>query len=97
MFLLQLSEEVLEVWSTEVRDGAQASEETAAGNLLEVALADVLQNKQKHCKCRINVTKIDEREVVSRSLHRFMTTDFNVIVLTSMVVLTSNFSLYCVM
>lgn len=42
---LQHLEELLELGSSEVSDGAQASEETALGYLLEVPLTDVLQSK----------------------------------------------------
>ena len=43
VFLLYLVQEVVEVGSTEVRDGTQASKQTSTRQLLEVALTNVLQ------------------------------------------------------
>lgn len=40
---LQAVKELVEVWSTKVGDSTQAGEETAARNLLEVPLTDVLE------------------------------------------------------
>ena len=46
VLLLKLQEEVVEVGSAKMGDGAEAGEETAAGDLLEVSLADVLKQKR---------------------------------------------------
>jgi len=43
VFLLEVVKELVEVWTTEVGDGTQSSEQTLATQPLEVTLADVLE------------------------------------------------------
>ena len=45
VFLLEVVKELVEVWTPKVGDGTQSSEQTLARQPLEVALADVLENK----------------------------------------------------
>ncbi len=47
VFLLEVVKEGLEVGTTEVGGGAKASEQAAAGDLLEVPLTDVLHSEGK--------------------------------------------------
>ena len=46
VLFLKVVEELVEVWTPEVGDGSQSSEQTLARQLLEVALADVLEEKK---------------------------------------------------
>ena len=46
IFFLEAVEELVEVRTAKVSYGTQTSEETAAGQLLEVPLADVLNEKE---------------------------------------------------
>lgn len=52
ILLLQTVEEQVEIRTSEMGDGAQPCEETAAGQLLEVPLTDVL--KKEHIQKGIN-------------------------------------------
>ena len=47
ILLLKAIEELSEVWTTKVSHRAQAGEQTAARQFLEVALTDVLEEKEK--------------------------------------------------
>ena len=56
--LLEAVEELVEVRTTKVGDGAQTSEETASRQLLEVPLADVLKGTQT-TKCNVGCKKAE--------------------------------------
>ena len=47
VLLLKVVKELVEVWTTKVGDGSEASEQTLARQPLEVTLTDVLKNEQK--------------------------------------------------
>ena len=47
VLLLEVVKELVEVWTPKVSDGSQPSEQTLARQPLEVALADVLDRKER--------------------------------------------------
>ena len=57
VLLLEVVKELVEVWTAEVGDGTQSSEQTLARQPLEVALADVLEKKtqNKYIKCEQSI------------------------------------------